>query len=492
MSRLRRNYTLQYFSIGALFGFFFPVFATTFLLLHEHLPVSWSVISELHTTRPLLLIIDTAPLFLGLFALVAGMKQEIVVEYNESLREVNAKLEQEIAEKEALAQQYEQAKIKAEGAAAAKSQFLSIMSHEIRTPLNAVIGMSHSLLEDNPRPEQVEDMQILKFTAEGLRVLVSDILDFNKIDAGKVQLEETPFNLRQLVTNLQRSLASQIQKKNVQLETRFEEAIPNTLVGDPVRISQIILNLISNAIKFTEQGSVSVAFTLQEIVEEQARLRCTVRDTGIGIAPEELDRIFDSFSQANVSTTRKYGGTGLGLAITQKLLAMYNSRISVESVVGQGSTFSFLLTLPIASELPVTEERDFQMPGVRILLVEDNDINVLIAQKLLERWQVELDVATDGQEAVERVQQNEYDIILMDLQMPVMDGYEATRQIRQLEAPDKQSVPIIALTASALAEEQEKVQAAGMDDCVTKPISPKRLGNMIMKHTRGRHGSPRQ
>ena len=472
-------YAVRYLIMGALFGLAFPVFATCFLLIHEQLPFSWAAAVALHATRPLLLVIDTAPVFLGLFASVAGMKQDTANEYNESLQATNRKLAQEIVQKEALAQQFEQEKIRAEEAAEAKSQFLSIMSHEIRTPLNAVIGMSHSLLEDNPRPEQVEDMEILKFTAEGLRVLVSDILDFSKIEAGKITLEQTPFNLRQLVTNLQRSLAPQVQEKGIRLETRFDEAVPAALLGDPVRISQIILNLISNAIKFTEAGSVSVSFSLLEKIEDQATIRCAVQDTGIGISATELDWIFDSFSQANISTTRKYGGTGLGLAITRKLLELYDSRIRVDSVVGKGSTFSFRLTLPITEALPVAEKKDHHLENATILLVEDNEVNVLIARKYLERWKVKLDVATNGQAAVEQVQNHDYDLVLMDLQMPIMDGYEAAHRIRQLSDPRKQAVPIIALTASVLAEEREKVLAAGMNDYITKPIDPDRLGEKM-------------
>ncbi len=442
-------------------------------------PFSWSSAVHLHATRPLLLIINTAPIFLGLFATVAGMKQDTALEYNESLRAANRKLAREITEKDALAQRLEEEKIKAEEAADVKSQFLSIMSHEIRTPLNAVIGMSHSLLEDAPRPEQVEDMTILKFTAESLRVLVSDILDFSKIEAGRIDLEQTPFNLRQLVTNLQRSLAPQVQEKNIRLETHFDEALPTMLLGDPVRISQIVLNLISNAIKFTAAGSVSVSFKLQEILEGQATLRCAVRDTGIGIAAADLDRIFDNFSQANISTTRQYGGTGLGLAITKRLLELYGSRIRVESVVGKGSTFSFSLTLPIAQELPNVPEKEYSLENISILLVEDNEINVFIARKFLERWKVKLDVAINGQAAVDKVQENDYSLVLMDLQMPVKDGYEAAQRIRQLPDTQKQAVPIIALTASALAEERQKVLDAGMNDYVTKPISPQRLGDKI-------------
>ena len=479
---LKSSYAIRYLIMGALFGLAFPVFATLFLLIHEHLPFSWSSVVHLHATHPLLIIIDTAPVFLGLFAALAGMKQDTVQEYNESLQEANEQLAYEITEKEALTRQFKEEKIKAEAAAEAKSQFLSIMSHEIRTPLNAVIGMSHSLLEDDPRPEQVEDMTILKFTAESLRVLVSDILDFSKIEAGKIDLEETPFNLRQLVANLQRSLAPQVREKNVQLETHFDEAVPTALLGDPVRISQIVLNLISNAIKFTTEGSITVSFELKDKVEEQATILCAVRDTGIGIADDELKRIFDSFSQANASTTRQYGGTGLGLAITKRLLELHGSRIRVDSVVGRGSTFSFQLTLPIAQELPDAQEEERSLENIAILLVEDNEINVFIARKFLTRWKVRLDVATNGQIAVDKVRENDYDLVLMDLQMPVMDGCEATRRIRQLSDPRKQVIPIIALTASALAEERQKVLAAGMNDYLSKPISPQKLNDKIAQH----------
>ena len=478
-SSFESTYAVRYLVMGALFGLAFPVFASLFLLMYEQLPFSWASVLALHASRPLLLVIDTAPVFLGLFASVAGMKQDTVQEYTESLQAANRKLAQEITQKEALAQRFEQEKLRAEEAAEAKSQFLSIMSHEIRMPIDAVIGMSQCLLEDHPRPAQVEDMKTLKCTAEGVRVLVSDMLDFSKIETATIRLEQTPFNLRQLVTNLQRSLAPQVQKKGILLETHFDEAVPATLLGDPVRIGQIILTLISNAIKYTEEGRVSVSLSLQETVEDQATIRCAVLDSGSGLSAAQRERSVNGFSSATSSHSPQQGGSELGLVITRKLLECYHSRLMVKSAVGGGATFSFLLTLPVVSAAPVEEEKTHPLKNAAILLVEDNAVNVLIARKLLEPWSVKLDVATNGQLAVDQVQNNDYDLVLMDLQMPIMDGYQAAQRIRQLPDPRKQAVPIIALTASVMAEERERALAVGMNDYLTKPIDIHRLGEKM-------------
>ncbi|MEK6481706.1 PAS domain S-box protein [Catalinimonas sp. 4WD22] len=378
-----------------------------------------------------------------------------------------------------------EAKRQAEHASMAKAQFLSTMSHEIRTPLNAVIGISHLLLQDDPKPEQLENLHALRFSGENLLALINDILDFSKIEAGKIEFEEVDFSLGQLLKGIQHSLAFKAEEKGVALRISQEEAIPETLTGDPTRLSQIMNNLVSNAIKFTQQGSVEVRVRIASQEEGKVKLTFEVEDSGIGIPEDKQSHIFDSFSQASSDTTRHYGGTGLGLAITKKLLELQGSQIQLNSREGEGSLFYFELEFKASSQRIEDKSVFLQgnqpfrsLEGYKVLLVEDNKMNVIVARQFLNKWKLAFEHAENGQEAVDRVIGGEqYDLILMDLQMPVLDGYEASLHIRKVFP----ALPIIALTASAMLEIQERVYKVGMNDFVTKPFNPNELYHKIVK-----------
>ena len=367
----------------------------------------------------------------------------------------------------------------AERAAVEKGEFLSTMSHEIRTPMNAILGFTHVLLQNDPREDQKEYLDIQKFSAENLLVLINDILDFAKIEAGKFELHETEIDLQQLLEQTLSTLKSAAIEKGRKLPLLVPDYELRRVKGDPVRINQILTNLISNAIKFTEKGQVTVTATVLESTPELLRMNFQVADTGVGIAEDRLAKLFDRFTQSSFDTSKRHGGTGLGLSITKRLLELMGSTISIKSTVGKGSTFSFDLTLLTttaersAPHFPANDDDVFN--GKHLLIVDDNPINVLLAKQLLKKWDIKFGVASDGYEALKAVQASNYDLVLMDLHMPNMDGYEAAREIRSLEDSKYKTLPIIALSASGMAEVQEKVLAAGMTDFITKPFTPETL-----------------
>ncbi|MDX2250006.1 MAG: ATP-binding protein [Bacteroidia bacterium] len=378
-----------------------------------------------------------------------------------------------------------EAKERAEEAVKARSQFLSVMSHEIRTPMNAVIGTTHLLMQENPRPDQIDNLETLQFSAENLLVIINDILDYSKIEAGKIEFEETEFNLKTLAQRIFKSLGQKASEKNLQFILDNDPALPENVLGDPTRLSQILTNLLNNAIKFTEKGSVSLQTKVKWVVEDEAEITFLVSDTGIGIPSDKIEHIFDSFTQASSDTTRKYGGTGLGLAICKRLVELQGSEIRVESEVGKGSVFFFTLTMKSGSKKSAdpssgVEKEDFQnLGGVKVLLVEDNRINQKIATKFLEKWGVDVAIADNGKIALDMISQSAYALILMDLQMPEMDGYEATRKIREMDG-NLAHIPIIALTASAMNEVQGNVEQAGMNGYASKPFNPRELYRKIV------------
>ena len=380
------------------------------------------------------------------------------------------------------------AKEKAESAATEKQQFASIMSHEIRTPLNAVIGMTNLLLMENPRPDQVEELNTLKFAAENLTLLVNDILDFSKIEAGKVALEKIPFDLRHLTHNLKNSYQYKADEKGIGIHTIIDEEVPADLLGDPVRIGQILNNLVSNAIKFTEKGSVEISLRKLEFEKDNhIKIRFEIADTGIGIPKDKQALVFESFSQANSDTTRKYGGTGLGLTITKKLIELHKSEILLSSEYGKGTVFYFDLVFEKASIQKKESAQDVNfvernIEGKRILLVEDNPFNQLIATKFLQKWKLEVDSAENGKIALKKLDTNSYDLILMDIQMPEMNGIETTKFIRSHENTLLQKIPIIALTAAAMENDKEKLLLDGMNDYVSKPFNPNDLYKKIAQY----------
>ena len=377
-------------------------------------------------------------------------------------------------------------KYKALRASKAKSRFLAMMSHEIRTPMNAVIGITNLLLQENPRRDQEESLQTMKFSAESLLVLINDILDYNKIEAGKIEFEDIPFDFGNLIKSLHNTLVGKANEKGLQLVEDLDSQLPQYVLGDPTRLAQILTNLISNAIKFTETGYVKLNVELVGETDEKFHLAFTVSDTGIGISKEKLGTIFNSFTQATSDITRRYGGTGLGLSITKKLIELQGSRIRVESEPGRGTEFYFTLSFertairPAAADGGLRPLRD--LTGVRILLAEDNPVNELVARRFLNKWGIQVESVSDGQQAVSIVQEQPFDLILMDLQMPVLDGFKATRKIRSLANQSFQSLPIIALTASAMNEIRHKAFEAGVTDFIAKPFNPDELRSVVEKY----------
>jgi PAS domain S-box-containing protein len=385
-------------------------------------------------------------------------------------------------------QELKEAKNKAEAANEAKSNFLSTMSHEIRTPMNAVIGFTHLLLNNEPRPDQQEYLKVLKFSADNLLTLINDILDFSKIEAGKIEFEKIPFNPRKLINDICESFHQVALEKGLKLKLLLDQELPRELLGDPVRLSQILTNLISNAIKFTKVGRVIISADVSNQDEFQANIDFKVKDSGIGIPANKLDIIFESFTQAKSDTTREFGGSGLGLSIIKHLLKLQGSDIQVESKAGQGSTFYFNLSFSKSSpQLTSNTEQPIiatpkSLKGIRILIAEDNQINIFLVKQFLNQWEIEYDVAENGMLALELAKANDYHLILMDLQMPVMDGYDTTLAIRRLEGEKYQQVPIIALTASAMMDIQDRAFEVGMNDYLSKPFNPDKLYNRIVKY----------
>ena len=377
-------------------------------------------------------------------------------------------------------------KEKAELAAVAKAQFLSVMSHEIRTPLNSVIGFAHLLLENDPRADQIEYLNVLKFSGENLLSLVNDILDFSKLDSGKAELEESTFSLKLLVENVYKSFLPKATEKGIQLSYEYDPALPNLINGDSVRLGQVMLNLISNAIKFTGSGSVSLTIKMVEESPGYFKTHFAVRDTGIGIPLDKQDKIFELFTQADGSTGRKYGGTGLGLNIAQKIISLMGGKLEVRSKEGKGSEFFFTVMLKRAtyqmeghSAAPETGENySMILNDVSILIAEDHQPNSFLAKQFLTKWGASVSIAENGAEALAKLAEQQFDIVLMDLQMPVMDGFECTTRIRKLH-PD---LPILALTAARSEEIEAKTVAAGMNDIVGKPFIPKELRAKILLH----------
>ncbi len=395
----------------------------------------------------------------------------------------------DISAQKQVQQKLELAKEKAEQAAQAKDEFLANITHELRTPLNGVMGMTHLLLESEPREDQNSYLATLQFSANSLLQLVDNLLNFNKIQEGKIEIEKTEFNLRELVVDIKNALAPRAQQKSIGLDAQFDKALREIYVGDPVRISQILNNLASNAVKFTDDGSVSIEIDVTTVDDAGSEIRFQVVDTGIGIPDDKRDVIFDRFSQASSDTTRRFGGSGLGLAITKKLLELLDSSIQLESRLGQGSRFYFTLRLEHQTKTHKTLRQAVQtgsaprqFNGIRVLLVEDNDANRVLAKHLLERLKIDVACAINGEQALAKVQEEDFELVLMDLQMPTMDGYTAARSIRALPDPRFQHLPIVALTAAVVRGIEEKVRAAGMNDYVAKPINPEILAAKIEEY----------
>ncbi len=373
----------------------------------------------------------------------------------------------------------------------AKELFLANISHEIRTPINGIAGMA-SLLSQNPTiNEQATYLRAIQSAADNLKVIINDILDLASIESGKLKLEEIGFNLNDVLHSLVNTFSFQASEKKIDLRYQLDQQANQIFIGDPVRLNQILLNLISNAIKFTHSGSISIGCYVKKKEIKKYLLTFEVRDTGIGIPNDKLKTIFESFSQADASVTRKYGGTGLGLTIVKQLVELQRGTIQVKSEEGVVSTFSFTIPYELGSRDNIKGHLSKGSPLLKkslkdfsVLLVEDNDINRLYASSILKIWDCKIDIAENGYVAVEKIKNENYDIVLMDIQMPVMDGFEATKAIRA-SAPPKSHIPIIALTANATRKDIEQCLASGMNDCIPKPFTPEDLYNILIRFKSG-------
>ncbi len=417
---------------------------------------------------------------------------EHIEQRDEALRRYREHLEEQVAARTAelmrVNEELRRAKEAAEEASRLKSQFLANISHDLRTPMNGIIGMTALALRTKLDEQQRDYLTTVLESAESLLCLLNDILDFSKIEAGKLTLEEIPFDLRELVEQTVKSLRVDAQSKGLTVNWKVDPAVPARLTGDPTRLRQILNNLVSNAIKFTERGQVDVEIKLVSATDGEVFLHIAVRDTGIGIPPEKMEEIFEPFTQADGSTTRRFGGTGLGLSIASRLARMMGGRIWVESEVGKGSTFHvalrFAVAQPHAGQPAATEVEAGSHPrtALRILLAEDNPINQKVIVKILEVEGHQVTVASDGNEAVELAGREAFDLILMDVQMPTMSGLEAARLIREREHVTGGHIPIVALTASAMKGDRERCLEAGMDDYLSKPVRPDALLELISRY----------
>ena len=385
-------------------------------------------------------------------------------------------------------QELQAAKDEAEKAMQAKGQFLSTVSHELRTPLYAVTGLTHLLLEEDPKESQKDHLKSLKFSGEYLLNFINDILQINKIEANKLSLESFTFDLRKVFTDVATSLQQTAKENKNNIVLEISESIPQQLIGDPLKLTQILMNLVGNALKFTENGNVTMLAKPLNHSAANISIHFEIIDQGIGISKEMQETIFDSFSQGSVQINRKYGGTGLGLTIVKSLLSLFNSEIKVESELGKGSTFMFDIDFKVpeayTADIPSKrlEIEDGFFEKLHLLVVEDNKINQVITQKMLAKKGMTCDIANDGYEAIEKARKNSYHAILMDIHMPGISGLTATKEIRKFN----KNIPIIALTAISLDETKEDFFAAGCSDVITKPFKPelfyRKIGNNILRN----------
>ncbi|MDB4285848.1 response regulator [bacterium] len=388
----------------------------------------------------------------------------------------------DVSENKHFIQEIIKAKQVAEREKLAKEQFLANMSHEIRTPMNGIIGLSNLLRDSDLNTEQAETLKLISQSSNTLLYILNDILDLSKIESGMVRMEMIDFKISDLVKGVYSLLKPKADEQAVKIETRIENSIPEWIVGDQHRLNQILINLVGNAIKFSPSGNVLLEINLESDEGDTVVLNCSIEDTGIGIPADQLDRIFDTFSQASNDTTRKFGGTGLGLPISKKLVELHGGEMKIESVIGKGSTFSFTYPCKKSNEVEkinIKKEMnvfDFQgLKGRTVLLVDDNKINRMVGSRTLKRWQMDIHMAENGEVAVESSRDVKFDVILMDIQMPIMDGYEATRHIRADKSHANNQTPIIALTANVMESVVQDAKESGMNLTMTKPFDPEIL-----------------
>ncbi|MEP5339298.1 MAG: ATP-binding protein [Algibacter sp.] len=374
-------------------------------------------------------------------------------------------------------------------ASKSKDEFLSTMSHEIRTPLNAVTGLSNILLMEDYLPEQGENLKALKYSGEHLLGLINDLLDFDKIKSGKLRIAEKDFSLTYFLENIKAHFNLRTKEKGLIFNIITEKEVPVNIIGDKLKLTQIIKNLLSNSLKFTENGSITLSVNSLGIDKNKVKIEFKVTDTGIGISKSRQETIFESFMQANSETSIKYGGTGLGLSISKKLLMLQNSDLKVESELGKGATFSFILDFKVSNRLNLYEpemvkkQPDYSPINIKVLVAEDNKMNVLILKRFFMKWKVDFELAENGEEVLEIIKNQDFDVILMDLQMPILDGYQTTEIIRKLPTY-KSETPIVALTAFAQTDIKKKTKRYKMNGFMGKPFNPIKLYNLLKSYSR--------
>ncbi|MEL7121733.1 MAG: response regulator [Bacteroidota bacterium] len=464
-------------------------------IVNEYEKNAKNKVSKLRRTEYILAVVTIFIVIIEVFFLISPNfkrlnKQNVELQSNQ--QQLLKQQEQLITQSEQIKttnKELKESKQRAEDASIAKSRFLSNMSHEIRTPMNAIIGITNILREEDPRPDQVEYLNDLEFSADNLLIIINDILDFSKIEAGKLVIENIDFDVRKIINSVFNALKPRAIEKQLTYKYNIDNNLPTFLKGDPTRLSQILNNLLSNAIKFTSKGYVQLNVFQIYQTPKDVTILFEVIDTGVGIPEQKQDKIFDSFSQVDTKTTRLFGGTGLGLTITKQLLEMQGSSIKLRSKDQVGSTFFFEITYKIGQKPQIDGRKKSNLKnlesfkkGSKILIAEDNLLNIKLIEHLFNKWDIEFEIANNGKEAIEKINEAPYDVVIMDLNMPVMDGYEATRAIRKMEIDGEKTIPILASSASAYHEYKKKAIDSGANEFLTKPFKPIELHKILKKY----------
>jgi len=485
----KESATFRFAVFGTVFGLLFPVLSLLIEIGLHHFTFSASIIIHIYKTVPLMYIISTAPFILGMLAYMIGKKQDKLQCFNKSLESTieerthnleqkNKMLSKEINHRKKVESELLEARNTAEKASQAKSSFLSTMSHEIRTPMNAVIGMTGLLFETNLNDEQKEYAETIRYSGEALLSVINDILDYSKIESGKLELEETEFKLTDTIEDIFDLLSSKASEKGLELLYDIDSEVPDMIKCDLTRLRQIFVNLINNSLKFTEKGEILVTVKVNETFKTGHLLQMEVKDSGIGIAKDKIDLVFQSFSQADSSTTRKYGGTGLGLSISKNLVELMGGKIWIESTLGKGTSFFFTIkTGKVHSTGNILDVSPESLKGKKVLLVDDNAVNINILEKQCQGWGLQSEAFVDPLKALKSIQQeNRYDIAIIDMQMPGMDGSKLTAEIRKIY--NKQQLPVIMLTSLGRMENDTSMDLYSA--FISKPVRHAQLHRLII------------